>query len=252
VPNGAWELLSLGLKQRVRALNSFIRDVTMAANPPRRTGPAELILHNDGFQPRDAGFLRRLRSSPHVAGIDVVRLGRAIFVLEDSAAHPAAFPTCIEGREAMRLLVPRSSPFPLSAPIASRRVAYPRTAGRHNPSPPPIHGDPRVALLTPGSYNSAYYEHSFLADEIASNSSRVRFIVDENVVYIRTTEGPKRIDVIYRRIDDTSSPSHVSGLDSAVARRPLQRLPFRSTYPRHMRVGAGLRDDKSFDRYVPK
>jgi uncharacterized circularly permuted ATP-grasp superfamily protein len=138
----------------------------------------------------------------HVAGIDIVRLGpRDFYVLEDNCRTPSGVSYMIENREAMMRLFPDLFARHRIAPVAH----YPEDLldTLKSVAPPNCEDEPVVVLMTPGSYNSAYYEHSFLADEMGIELVEgADLFIDENIVYMRTTEGPRRVDVIYRRIDD--------------------------------------------------
>ena len=174
-----------------------------------------MVLHND-FRPEMTGFRAGAGVYTHVAGIDIVRLdAREFYVLEDNAAHPPASPTCwrIAKHDA-------AFPGPSSPPSHRAGLALCRRAARH----PEIggaaaaSGDPRLVLLTPGMLNSAYYEQAFSPTaRHRTGGGRDLFVRDE-IIYMRTTEGPKRVDVIYSRIDDdyldplTFRPDSVLGM----------------------------------------
>jgi uncharacterized circularly permuted ATP-grasp superfamily protein len=198
-----WSILDKGLRQRVTALNMFLKDV-YGPKDCLKAGiiPEDLIYQNAGYclQMVDQAVPHDLYV--HIAGIDIVRVdGDTFYVLEDNARTPSGVSYMLENREVMLRLFPELFANHRIAPVenypdallATLRSLAPRTAGR----------DPTVALLTPGQFNSAFYEHSFLADklgvELVEGSD---LFVKDDVVYMRTTQGPKRVDVIYRRIDD--------------------------------------------------
>jgi uncharacterized circularly permuted ATP-grasp superfamily protein len=247
-----WGLLSRGLTQRVSALNDFIRDV-YHGRQILRAGlmPPDLVLHNEGFRPEMQDFAPSQGVYTHIAGIDIVRLGaREFCVLEDNCRTPSGVSYMLENREAMMRLFPELFSRHRIAPVSH----YPEELldALKSVAPPRCTGEPRVALLTPGAYNSAYYEHSFLADEMGVELVEgVDLFVDENIVYMRTTEGPKRVDVIYRRIDD----DYVDPLTfrpDAVLGTPGLFNAYRAGYVTLANaVGAGIADDKSIYPYVP-
>ena len=198
-----WAHLSKGLEQRIKALNAFIGDV-YGAREIIAAGivPEDLIFQNPAFQPEMTRFKPPGDLYVHIAGIDIVRDDADTFyVLEDNARTPSGVSYMLENREAsMRLLPDLFSQYRIlpvdnypDALLETLRSVAPRSASK----------EPTVVLLTPGPFNSAYYEHSFLADKMGVELVEGRdLFVRNNVVYMRTTEGPRRVDVIYRRIDD--------------------------------------------------
>jgi uncharacterized circularly permuted ATP-grasp superfamily protein len=249
---GEWALVSRGLRQRVRALNSFIRDA-YHRREILRAGivPPELVLHNECFRPEMQDFEPAQGVYTHVAGIDLVRIGpRDFTVLEDNCRTPSGVSYMLENREAMMRLFPDL--------FARHRIAsvahYPEELLETLQSVAPANcaGNPRVALLTPGAHNSAYYEHSFLADEMGVELVEgIDLFVDDNIVYMRTTEGPKRVDVIYRRIDDDYIDPLTFRPDSILGTAGLFNAYRSGNVTLANGVGAGIADDKSIYRYVP-
>ncbi len=198
-----WNRLEKGLVQRVTALNAFLGDV-YGPRECLKAGiiPEDLVYRNPGFRPEMAGRKVPHDIYVHIAGIDIVRVDPDTFyVLEDNARTPSGVSYMLENREVMMRLFPELFAEHRVAPVenypdsllATLRSVAPRTASR----------DPVCVLLTPGQFNSAFYEHSFLADklgiELVEGSD---LFVRDDVVYMRTTQGPQRVDVIYRRIDD--------------------------------------------------
>jgi uncharacterized circularly permuted ATP-grasp superfamily protein len=248
---GEWALLSRGLVQRMRAINAFIGDV-YHSRQFLRAGyiPPELVLHNDAFRAEMQDFDPPQGVYTHVAGIDIVRLGpRDFYVLEDNCRTPSGVSYMLENREAMMRLFPDL--------LASHRIApvshYPEDLldTLKSVAPPHCKGDPVVVLMTPGSYNSAYYEHSFLADEMGVELVEgADLFVDDNVVYMRTTEGPKRVDVIYRRIDDEFLDPLTFRADSVVGTPGLFNAYRSGNVTLANGAGAGIADDKSIYPYV--
>jgi uncharacterized circularly permuted ATP-grasp superfamily protein len=248
-----WSRLEAGLVQRVKALNLFLSDI-YGAKDILKAGliPADLILGNPQFRPEMAG-----RSVPHdifvhIAGIDVVRTGEDdFFVLEDNVRTPSGVSYMLQNREVMMRLVPdlftehRVAPvenYP-DALLASLRSVAPAHAGE----------EPTIALLTPGRYNSAYYEHSFLADKLGIELVEGRdLLVNDDKVYMRTTEGAKRIDVIYRRIDDDFLDPEAFRPDSILGVPGLMRAYHVGNVTLANGVGTGIADDKAIYTYMPE
>ena len=198
-----WSLLEKGLIQRVKAINAFLTDI-YGAREILRAGivPSDLVFRNPHFRPEMAGRRAPHDIWVHIAGIDIVRTGEnEFYVLEDNARTPSGVSYMLENREVMMRLLPDLFASHRIAPVENYtdlllsclRSLAPATAAR----------EPVVALLTPGQFNSAYYEHSFLADRLGVELVEgTDLFVRDDVLYMRTTQGPRRIDVLYRRIDD--------------------------------------------------
>src|SRR5262249_16447627 len=198
-----WRLLEEGLSQRVKSLNLFLCDVYGAREILRAVVvPDDLIFRNPAFRPEMMGQQAPHDIYIHVAGIDIVRVHADIFyVLEDNARTPSGVSYMLENREIMMRLFPELFARYRIAPVEN----YPDELLATLKSVAPVSAahEPTVVLLTPGVYNSAYYEHSFLADKLGVElvEGRDLFVKDE-VVYMRSTQGPRQVDVVYRRIDD--------------------------------------------------
>src|SRR4029077_18804363 len=198
-----WDILRRGLEQRVKALNAYIKDVYHHRDIIKAgIVPEELIFRNPVFRPEMNGQKVPHDIYVHIAGIDIVRVDQGSFyVLEDNARTPSGVSYMLENREIMLRLFPELFSRHRVAPVENYPDELLATLKSVAPASAP--GDPTVVLLTPGIYNSAYFEHSFLADKLGVELVEGRdLLVKSNVVYMRTTEGPKRVDVIYRRIDD--------------------------------------------------
>ncbi|HRJ69035.1 MAG TPA: circularly permuted type 2 ATP-grasp protein [Beijerinckiaceae bacterium] len=248
-----WARLSRGLEQRVNALNAFIGDV-YGAREVVKAGlvPEDLVLNNPSFRPEMTRIKPPGGVYVHIAGIDVVRIDADTFyVLEDNARTPSGVSYMLENREAMLRLFPELFAAMRIAPVdnytdnllSALRSVAPATAS----------GEPTVVLLTPGQYNSAYYEHSFLADKMGIELVEGRdLFVRANVVYMRTTEGPRRVDVIYRRVDDefldplAFDPSSVLGVPGLMSAYKAGNVTIANA------VGAGVSDDKAIYSYMPE
>jgi uncharacterized circularly permuted ATP-grasp superfamily protein len=247
-----WTKLEAGLVQRVKALNLFLADI-YGAQAILKSGilPPDIIYSNPFFLPEMVG--RRVPHDiyVHIAGIDVVRIDEDDFyVLEDNLRTPSGVSYMLENREVMMRLAPDLYAEHHVAPVdnypdallAALRSVAPTTAG----------DEPTIALLTPGQYNSAYYEHSFLADKLGVELVEGRdLVVRDDIVYMRTTEGPKRIDVIYRRIDDSFLDPLVFRPDSVLGAPGLLNAYLAGNVTLANAVGTGIGDDKAIYSYVP-
>jgi uncharacterized circularly permuted ATP-grasp superfamily protein len=247
-----WKLLSLGLTQRVKALNAFIDDIYHEREIIRAGKvPAELVLLNDGFRAEMQGLDTPRRVYTHVSGIDMVRVGpKEFYVLEDNCRTPSGVSYMLENREAMMRLFPDLCAHHRIAPVSH----YPEELldTLRSVAPPNCPDEPVIALLTPGANNSAYYEHSFLADEMGIELVEgADLVVEDNVVYMRTTEGPKRVDVIYRRIDDIFCDPLTFLPDSLVGTPGLFNAYRVGNVTLANAVGAGIADDKAVYPHVP-
>jgi uncharacterized circularly permuted ATP-grasp superfamily protein len=188
----------------------------------------------------------------HIAGIDIVRDGPdAFYVLEDNARTPSGVSYMLENREAMMRLFPELFNRLKIAPVDNYTDNLLRTL--RSVAPTGASSEPNVVLLTPGPFNSAYYEHSFLADKMGIEIVEgTDLFVRGNVVFMRTTEGPKRVDVIYRRIDDeyldplAFNPQSVLGVPGLMSAYAAGNVTISNA------VGTGVSDDKAIYSYMPE
>ena len=247
-----WEILQKGLTQRVRALNAFIADVYHGREILRAGRIPELsVLHNEAFLAEMQGFDPPQGVYTHVAGIDLVRVGPTEFyVLEDNCRTPSGVSYMLENRETMMRLFPDLYACHRVGPVSNYPDELHDTL--YSVAPANCEGEPTIVLLTPGRYNSAYYEHSFLADEMGIELVEgVDLVVDNNIVYMRTTEGPRRVDVIYRRIDDIYLDPLTFRPDSALGVPGLFNAYRAGNVALANAVGAGIADDKAIYPFVP-
>jgi uncharacterized circularly permuted ATP-grasp superfamily protein len=247
-----WARLERGLIQRVAALNAFLSDV-YGARECVRAGvvPEDLILLNPGLRPESLGHQPVAGVWAHVAGIDLVRVGEDDWrVLEDNVRTPSGASYMLENREAMLRFFPELFARHRVAPVET----YPDVllAALRSVAPPGAQGEPRVALLTPGQHNSAYYEHSFLADkagiELVQGSD---LVVRDDRLFMRTTEGPQRVDILYRRVDDEFLDPLVGRPDSMLGVPGLIRARQAGNVTIVNEVGNGVADDKAIYSYMP-
>jgi uncharacterized circularly permuted ATP-grasp superfamily protein len=248
-----WATLRRGLEQRVRAINAYIGDV-YGRREVVRAGivPEDLVFNNPAFRPEMAGQSVPHDVYVHIAGIDIVRVDADTFyVLEDNARTPSGVSYMLENREVTMRLFPEVVARHRIAPVenytdellATLRSVAPRTAS----------ADPVIVLLTPGIYNSAFYEHSFLADRLGIEIVEGRdLFVRDDVVFMRTTEGPKRVDVIYRRIDDEFLDPLAFRPDSALGVPGLMTAYQAGNVTLTNAVGTGVADDKAVYSYMPE
>lgn len=253
ISRSEWNRLEKGLVQRVKALNLFLTDI-YGPQECLRAGvvPSDLILRNPHFRPEMFG--RRVPHDVyvHIAGIDLVRIDADDFyVLEDNARTPSGVSYMLENREVMMRIAPDLFAEHRVAPVEN----YPDhlLATLRSVAPAGAGATPEIVLLTPGQFNSAYYEHSFLADRIGIELVEGRdLIVRDDVVYMRTTQGPKRVDVIYRRIDDefldplAFNPASMLGVPGLMSAYLAGNVTLANA------VGTGAADDKAIYTYMPE
>jgi uncharacterized circularly permuted ATP-grasp superfamily protein len=251
IPASDWQLLAAGLKQRVRALNAFIADIYHGQEILQAGRiPAEQVLCNGQYRPEMQGVDVPGSIYAHIAGIDVVRAGRGEFyVLEDNLRVPSGVSYMLEDRRMMMRLFPELFARHSIAPVEH----YPDLLLENLRSvAPPGVNDPTVVLLTPGAYNSAYFEHAFLAQQMGIELVEGQDLyVEDEFLYMRTTRGPQRVDVIYRRIDDDFLDPLVFRADSMLGVPGLLSAYRSGRVTIANAIGTGVADDKSIYPYVP-
>jgi uncharacterized circularly permuted ATP-grasp superfamily protein len=246
-----WRKLAAGLRQRVRALNAFVGDIYHGQEIVKAGLLApEQVFCNSQYRPEMQGMEVPGGIYAHIAGIDVVRAGQGEFyVLEDNLRVPSGVSYMLEDRKMMMRLFPEL--------FAQNRVApvehYPDRLLENLASVAPAGvADPVVVVLTPGAHNSAYFEHAFLAQQMGVELVEGQdLFVRDGFVYMRTTRGPQRVDVIYRRIDDdfldplVFRPDSVLGVPGLMSAYRAGRVTVANA------IGTGIADDKSIYPYVP-
>jgi uncharacterized circularly permuted ATP-grasp superfamily protein len=247
-----WHKLSLGLEQRVRAINLFIADIY----GPRHIladgiVPSDVVLNNPQFCIPAAGATPPHGVFAHICGIDLVRTGAdEFFVLEDNVRTPSGVSYMLENREAMLRLCPE-----LFAKFAVQPIdTYPDLLRDtlYSVAPRGAH-EPVCVLLTPGHYNSAFYEHSFLADSMGIALVEGRDLeVADDIVWMRTIEGPVRVDVIYRRIDDSFLDPLVFNPRSGLGVAGLMAAYCAGNVTIVNAPGTGIADDKAVYSFMPE
>ncbi|MDB5309040.1 MAG: hypothetical protein JWO38_3242 [Gemmataceae bacterium] len=251
IPAAEWYPLEAGLVQRIKALNLFLYDVYHDQHI-LKDGiiPADLVLESKGFRKEMIGFAPPGGVYIHICGTDLVRDAAGQFlVLEDNGRTPSGVSYVLENRAVMKKVFPH-----LFADIRVRRVEdYPHRLRDALASVAPVGAasPPCVVLLSPGPYNSAYFEHSFLARHMGVELVLgPDLFVHDDVVYLKTTRGPQRVDVIYRRLDDdfldpeTFRPDSVLGVPGLFRAYRAGNVTFANA------VGTGVADDKAVYPYV--
>ncbi len=252
LPADEWLRLEAGLKQRVRALNAFIHDI-YHDQQILKAGivPAEQVLCNSQYRPEMQGVDVPGGIYAHIAGIDIVRDGVGEFcVLEDNLRVPSGVSYMLENRKMMMRLFPELFSEYRIAPIER----YPEVLLDNLRSVAPVGvADPTVVLLTAGAHNSAYFEHAFLAQQMGIElvEGQDLFVRDE-AVFMRTTQGAQRVDVIYRRIDDDFLDPLVFRPDSMLGVPGLLTAYREGHITIANAIGTGVADDKSIYPYVPE
>jgi uncharacterized circularly permuted ATP-grasp superfamily protein len=253
IPRGEWQTLEAGLRQRVQALNLFIHDVYHDRNIVRAgIVPAEQVYTNAQYRPEMQGVNVPLGVYAHIAGVDVVRAGDEgeFYVLEDNLRVPSGVSYMLENRKMMMRLFPELFVQNRIAPVAHYPDLLLDTL--RSVAPEGV-DDPVVVVLTPGMYNSAYFEHTFLAQQMGVELVEGKdLFVDDNYVFMRTTQGPKRVDVIYRRVDDDFLDPLAFRNDSALGVPGLLTAYRAGRVALANAMGTGIADDKSIYPYVPE
>ncbi len=247
-----WRRLSMGIEQRVVAINAFLDDIYHRQEIIRAGRvPKELIAGNEAFLPEMIGVKPPGGVYTHIVGVDIVRTAENEFlVLEDNARTPSGVSYMLENRETMMQLFPE-----LFHDIKVRPVEnYPQLLRETLAAVAPASASetPTVAVLTPGIHNSAYFEHAFLADQMGVElveGSDLR-VVDGRVA-MRTTQGYRRIDVLYRRIDDAFLDPLTFRPDSALGVPGIMDVYRAGRITLANAPGAGIADDKAIYSYMP-
>ena len=243
--------LSSGACQRVRALNMFLNDLYHGQDIIKAGIVPASILNNEMYRPEMQGVDVPGGVYAHIAGIDIVRTeADTFYVLEDNLRTPSGVSYMLENRRMMMRLFPDLfRQYPISPVehypqllLENLRAVAPRGVT-----------DPTVVLLTPGAYNSAYFEHAFLAQQMGIELVEGRdLFVKDDAVFMRTTEGPKRVDVIYRRIDDDFIDPLAFRKDSMLGVPGLVSVYRNGGVVLANAIGTGVADDKSTYIYVPE
>lgn len=256
IPQQEWSRMEQGLVQRVTALNRFIHDVYHEQEIVKAgILPAEQITANTQFRPEMMGVNVPNNIYSHIAGIDIVRAPNAqgegeYYVLEDNLRVPSGVSYMLEDRKMMMRLFPELFSAYQVAPVMHYPDLLLETLRASAPS---TTDDPTVVVLTPGMYNSAYFEHAFLAQQMGVELVEGQdLFVKDSFVYMRTTRGPRRVDVIYRRVDDDFLDPSVFRPTSTLGCAGLLNAYRAGNVTLCNAIGTGVADDKSIYPYVPK
>jgi len=256
IPAHEWREMEKGLRQRVLALNKFLHDV-YHDQEILKAGviPAEQVIRNAQFRPEMIGVNVPEQIYSLIAGIDIVRAANpdgsgTYYVLEDNLRVPSGVSYMLEDRKMMMRLFPELFASHRVAPVAHYPDLLLETLRSVSP-----HGvnDPTVVVLTPGMYNSAYFEHAFLAQQMGVELVEGQdLFVKDSFVFMRTTRGPKRVDVIYRRLDDDFLDPLAFRPDTTLGCAGLLSAYRSGNVTLANAIGTGVADDKSIYPYVPK
>jgi uncharacterized circularly permuted ATP-grasp superfamily protein len=255
IPGAEWKRMEDGLRQRVTALNRFIHDVYHDQEILKAgVVPAEQVLNNAQFRKEMMGVSVPGGVYSHISGIDIVRAdmgqGGEYYVLEDNLRVPSGVSYMLENRKMMMRLFPELFSMHRVEPVAHYPDLLLETLRAVSPSGV---NEPTVVVLTPGMYNSAYFEHAFLAQQMGVELVEGQdLFVKDGFVYMRTTQGPRRVDVIYRRVDDDFLDPKAFRKDSTLGCAGLLDVYRAGNITLANAIGTGIADDKSIYPYVPK
>jgi uncharacterized circularly permuted ATP-grasp superfamily protein len=246
-----WQRLETGLKQRVKALNAFLHDIYHDQEIIRAgVISAHQVLDNVLYCQKMVGIDLPNQIYAQIAGIDLVRVAEnEFYVLEDNLRTPSGVSYMLENRKAMMRLFPELFASHLVEPVEH----YPQMLlDTLRESAPPNVSDPVIVVMTPGSYNSAYFEHAFLASQMGVELVEGQdLFVHQQKVYMHTTEGPQQVHVIYRRVDDDFLDPLAFRPDSTLGVRGLLDAYCSGNVALANGIGTGVADDKSTYLYVP-
>ncbi len=253
IPRSEWLDIEAGLKQRVRALNLFIDDLYHDQKIIKdKVFPADLLQDSVNFRPQCMGISPPNAIWAHICGSDLVRDDKGtVYVLEDNLRVPSGVSYMLENRMVMKRVFPDlfedqnilpvddypSQLYDMLASLSPRKIEQ-----------------PEVVVWTPGIYNSAYFEHAYLAQQMGAElvEGRDLYVDEDNVVHMRTVEGLSRVDVIYRRIDDQFMDPEVFNPDSMLGVPGIMRAWKAGNVALANAPGAGVADDKVVYAYVPE
>jgi uncharacterized circularly permuted ATP-grasp superfamily protein len=251
IPGAEWEKLARGLKQRVQALNRFLYDIYHDQDIVRaRKISSDQVNQNAQFRPEMVGVEVPRGVYAHVAGVDIVKHSDGqYYVLEDNLRTPSGVSYMLENRKMMMRLFPELFGQQSIRPVDH----YPDLLLETLRGVSPDADQATIVLLTPGHFNSAYFEHAFLAQQMGIELVEgLDLFVEDDTVFMRTTQGPKRVDVIYRRIDDdfldplAFRPDSMLGVPGLLSAYRAGRVTLANA------IGTGVADDKSMYPFVPE
>ncbi len=247
-----WQRLELGLKQRVKALNAFLHDIYHDQEIIKAgVISAHQVLDNVLYRREMQGIDLPNQVYAHIAGIDLVRVAENDFyVLEDNLRTPSGVSYMLENRKTMMRLFPELFVNHAIEPVEHYPLMLLDTLRE---AAPPNVSYPTIVVMTPGAYNSAYFEHAFLASQMGVELVEGQdMFVHQQKVYMHTTEGPQQVHVIYRRVDDDFIDPRVFRADSSLGVPGLMEAYYSGNVALANGVGTGVADDKSTYLYVPE
>lgn len=253
IPLAEWQKTEAGLKQRVEALNLFINDLYHDQKIVKdKVFPAEVLAQSANFRPQCVGISPPHNIWAHICGSDLVRdKDGTIYVLEDNLRVPSGVSYMLENRNVTKRVMPELFATGHIQPIDDYTGQLYDMLASMSPRPG---DDPQIVVMTPGIYNSAYFEHSYLAQqmgvELVEGSDLI--VDDEDIVYMRTVDGLKRVDVIYRRIDDLFLDPEAFNPESTLGVPGLMRAWRNGKVALVNAPGAGVADDKVVYAFVPE
>jgi uncharacterized circularly permuted ATP-grasp superfamily protein len=251
IPATEWDEVQLGLEQRIRALNAFLADVYGDQRILReRVVPRDLVLGAKGYVQEVHGIRPPAGVHVHIAGIDLIRgPGGTFVVLEDNVRTPSGVSYVLENRMVMKKVFPRVFSEARVAGVEEYPIRLRQALASVGPAPDDEGG---TVVLSPGPYNSAYFEHSFLARRMGVPLVEGRdLFVERDRVYAKTTLGPRRIDVIYRRVDDPFLDPRAFRKDSQLGVPGLLEAYAKGNVALANAIGNGVADDKGIYPFVP-
>jgi uncharacterized circularly permuted ATP-grasp superfamily protein len=253
IPKREWDKVEAGLKQRVEALNLFIDDLYHDQRIlTDGVFPKEVLAKSVNFRPQCVGVSPPLGIWAHICGSDLVRDGDGtIYVLEDNLRVPSGVSYMLENRLVTKRVFPELFEDYAPLPVDDYPSQLFDTLAALSPRPADF---PEVVVLTPGIYNSAYFEHSYLAQQMGCElvEGRDLFVGEDDCVYMRTVDGPARVDVIYRRVDDLFLDPEAFRPDSTLGLPGLMRAWKAGNVAIANAPGAGVADDKVVYAFVPE
>jgi len=247
-----WSKISLGLQQRTRALNCFIDDIyNKQSILADQLMPADIVLESTNYKPQCRGVSPRYGAWAHICGSDLVRNSNGKFyVLEDNLRVPSGVSYMLENREITKRVLPELFENYSIQPVDDYPSKLYQTLASLSPQKM---GKPCIVVLTPGIYNSAYFEHAFLAQSMGAElvEGNDLHTDDDDCVYMRTVDGPVKVDVVYRRIDEDFIDPEAFRQDSMLGVPGIMRAWKAGNVAIANAPGSGVADDKVIYAYVP-
>jgi len=253
IPAKEWRDVAKGLKQRNRALNCFIHDTYNDKNIFKDgIVPPDIVFESSNYKPECQGVKPRYNIWAHICGSDLIRNNDGkIYVLEDNLRVPSGVSYMLENREITKRVLPELFERNIILPVDDYPSHLYQTLASLSPR---RIKKPCICILTPGIYNSAYFEHAFLAQSMGAElvEGNDLFTADDDCVYMHTVDGPVRVDVVYRRIDEDFLDPEVFREDSYLGVPGIMRSWKAGNVAIANAPGAGIADDKVVYAYVPK